>query len=99
MDWDTGFEQNDTDLIETADDADSTEFIIDFAPYADYGITIIGTVCSLLPNVYYQGEFVKIFFDGKNNGDYFMYQSWGVGDIFVETVYDEDGNLIGVEKM
>lgn len=95
--WDT-WNPNDTDSVESADSADSIEFFTDFAPYEEYGITVVETANSVLLNVYYQGEPVKIFFDGKNNGEYFMYQSWDVGDIFVETVYDTNGNLIGVEK-
>ncbi len=48
-------------------------------------------------NVYYNGEIIKIFAD-ENDKAVFTYESEDKGTVIVRTVYDNNGNLIGLTK-
>lgn len=70
-----------------------------FAEYKDFGIEYKEQQGSGRGNVYYNGQLVKKFVDENKDGGVFTYQSVESGEIFVHTVYDANGKLIGVEKL
>ncbi len=77
---------------------EGTSFENIFAKYREYGIEY-KAVPNSLGNVYYNGELVKRFIDDSPNGSAFSFESTDGGEITVNAVYDENGNLKGVKKV
>lgn len=78
--------------------AAGTSFENIFAKYKKYGIEY-KAVPNGLGNVYYNGEPVKHFSDLSPDGSAFSFESTEGGKITVTAIYDENGNLKGVEKV
>ena len=66
-----------------------------FEKYAQFGITY--EEGEGLGNVYYNGRLVSHFADLTPEGGAFTFSSAKGGGISVKTVYDQDGNLTGIE--
>ncbi len=69
-----------------------------FSKYEGYGIEYKEQNNSSMGNVYYNGQLAKSFVDESRDSGVFTFQSVDGGKIVVHTVYDENGELIGVEK-
>lgn len=70
-----------------------------FSEYAKYGIEYKEEhVGSGNGNVYFNGQLVKQFIDESPNGGVFSYHSKDGGKITIQTIYDNNGTIIGVEK-
>jgi len=71
-----------------------------FAKYKDFGITYVeADGVSGRGNVYLNGQLVSHFAYAAPNGDVFTFGSAEQGGIRVQTDYDENGKLIGVQEM
>ncbi len=68
-----------------------------FSAYKDYGIAYEEPEDGSIGNVYWEGELVKQFIDVSKQGT-FSFESSDGGDIIVQTVYDKNGKLTGLEK-
>ena len=71
-----------------------------FEKYAPFGITYEETDGDVVSrNVYYNGQLVSNFSDLTPDGGAFTFSSSKGGGIAVKTVYDENGNLTGIETV
>ena len=71
-----------------------------FEKYASLGITYEETDGDVVSrNVYYNGQLVSKFSDLTPDGGAFTFSSSKGGGIAVKTVYDENGNLTGIETV
>lgn len=69
-----------------------------FEDYASFGVKFdTKSINGGLGNIYFNGKLVKQFVDLQPDGGTFSCSSSDGGDITVRTVYDENGNLTGVE--
>ena len=100
------FNQRDLSLLNTTPEAVTTEigtdtegetFVQKFAKYKDYGVTYQEKKGSGIRNIYYNGQLVKHFVDINKQGEVFSMGSTDGGEIIVQTVYDEKGNLLGLD--
>ena len=77
-----------------------TSFAARFAKYAPFGIAYEEAGgASGAGNVYYNGRLVSTFADITPEGGAFTFSSAKRGGVAVKTVYDESGNLTGVEPV
>ncbi len=71
-----------------------------FAKYKDYGITYVEAPnASGQGNVYLNGQLVSRFSDVSPDGSAFSFTSADKGGIAVQTVYDNNRKLAGVEPV
>ena len=71
-----------------------------FEKYASLGITYEETDGDVVSrNVYYNGQLVSKFSDLTPDGSAFTFSSSKGGGIAVKTVYDQNGNLTGIETV
>lgn len=81
-------------------DPTALTFVERFEAYKEFGIEYVeAQSASGAGNIYYNGQLVKTFVDTKPNGGTFSFNSADGGKINVQTIYDSDGNLTGVEKI
>jgi YD repeat-containing protein len=75
-------------------DADAS-FMADMAKYAPFGVTFVQS--GDFGNLYWNGELVDILVDHSPDGRYTTIGSEDNGGIKIQTVYDSNGKLAGVE--
>ena len=66
--------------------------------YEVFGVTFESSH-SYLGNIYYNGELVKSFTDKAPDGSTLFVSSKDGGEIALQTIYDDSGELVGVEKI
>ncbi len=77
-----------------------TTFEERFEKYRDFGITYVeAPKTSGRGNVYLSGQLVSRFADVSPDGSAFSFTSADIGGITVQTIYDDSGNLVGVESV
>ena len=85
--------------VDGAYDPDAKTFSEIFEKYTAFGIEYVEAEnASGAGNVYYNGQLVNSFVDISPNGGTFTFHSADSGKINVQTLYDTDGNLTGVEQ-
>lgn len=83
-----------------SDDPTVKSFFDRFAPYKAFGIEYVeAQSVSGRGNVYYNGQLVDTFIDITPADGVFSFQSADGGGIKVQTVYDPDGALTGVQAL
>ena len=83
-----------------SDDPTAKSFSDRFAPYKAFGIEYVeAQSVSGRGNVYYNGQLVDTFIDITPADGVFSFQSADGGGIKVQTVYDPDGALTGVQAL
>lgn len=71
-----------------------------FEVYKEFGIEYVEAQnVSGRGNVYYNGQLVNAFIDKSPISGTFSFHSADGGEIKVQTIYDKDGKLIGVEEV
>lgn len=71
-----------------------------FEKYMDFGITYVEAPnANGRGNVYLSGQLVSRFADVSPDGTAFSFTSADQGGITVQTIYDSNGNLVGVESV
>lgn len=68
-----------------------------FEPYKEYGLEYEEKDGKR--RLYYNGTPVSKFLDMNPDGGVYVFTSDGDGEIIVQTVYNDDGKLVGVEKI
>jgi hypothetical protein len=74
-----------------------TEFMEDMAKYAPFGVTFVQS--GNFGNLYWNGKLVDILVDQSPDGGYMTISSEDEGGIKIQTVYDSNGKLTGVEAV
>jgi YD repeat-containing protein len=72
-----------------------TEFMEDMAKYAPFGVTFVQS--GNFGNLYWNGKLVDILVDQSPDGGYMTISSEDEGGVKIQTVYDSNGKLTGVE--
>lgn len=93
----SGLTQEATAAESAAGEDDGETFAERFAPYAAYGLEYRTPPAGGMGSLYYNGNLVYQFMDVSPSGGVFTYQSPDGGNWIVSTVYDEAGNLTGLE--
>lgn len=82
-----------------ANDPSAKTFSEIFEKYNEFGIEYVEDEnASGTRNVYYNGQLVSSFVDIPPTGGTFTFNSTDGGKINIQTIYDTDGNLAGVEQ-
>ena len=82
-----------------ANDTNAKTFSEIFEKYSAFGIEYVEAEnASGAGNIYYHGQLVNGFADISPDGGAFTFHSADGGAIDVQTIYDADGNLTGVEQ-
>ncbi len=82
-----------------ANDTNAKTFPEIFEKYSAFGIEYVEAEnASGAGNIYYHGQLVNSFADISPDGGAFTFHSADGGAIDVQTIYDADGNLTGVEQ-
>ena len=92
------FEAVPADLTKYGDFDEFTTLFDEMKNYEEFGVTFESSH-SYLGNIYYNGELIKSLSDTKPNGSTLFVSSKDGGEIKLQTIYDEKGNLIGVKKI
>lgn len=81
-------------------DPSAKTFAERFGVYKEFGIEYVEAQdASGIGNVYYNGQLVDTFTDKSPNGGTFSFHSTDGGEISVQTVYDKEGKLAGIEMI
>lgn len=84
-------------VADVGDAEPGTTFAQLFEKYASFGITYIELEgASGTGNVYYNGQLVSRFVDLSPDGGAFTFSSWEPGVLVVKTLYDKNGELLGI---
>jgi YD repeat-containing protein len=86
-----------TDEYTTESGDTGTEFVEDMAKYAPFGVTFVQS--DNFGNLYWNGELVDALIDHSPDGLYTTIGSEDEGGITIQTVYDSNGKLVGVEAV
>lgn len=81
-------------------DPSAKTFAERFGTYKEFGIEYVEAQdASGMGNVYYNGQLVDTFIDKSPNGGTFSFRSTDGGEISVQTFYDKEGKLAGIEMI